>query len=346
MPYLIDGHNLIAALPDIDLEDPHDEAKLILKLRAWAGRERRKVIVVFDGGIPGGYSRALSSGDVNVIFAARHYTNADRIIKERLRRLPDAPNWTVVSSDREVLDEAQRANARLMTSQDFAAQLDRQPIVQAEKPETPSADEVAAWLEVFQEIEGAAEAPPVRASAPPAKAQPSRPGAPPRSAQRSVEPSRGRTARSIGEQVGMEPETPARRERAAPVPGKPEEISAEEVDAWLEVFHEPPESAVPKPAKPKQSARPARRKAQRLTIKKDTQEELPPEEVETWLEIFGDRPETPEPAREAPPTQPKPAGSQLAKHKKRRVPPTSEDAEGLSEEDQALWQRLFGDGDP
>ena len=57
MPFLIDGHNVIAALPDIELEDPHDEAKLVFKLRAWTGRERRKAIVVFDGGVPGGYSR-------------------------------------------------------------------------------------------------------------------------------------------------------------------------------------------------------------------------------------------------------------------------------------------------
>ena len=60
MPFLIDGHNVIAALPDIDLEDPHDEAKLVLKLRAWTGQARRKAIVIFDGGIPGGYSTTLS----------------------------------------------------------------------------------------------------------------------------------------------------------------------------------------------------------------------------------------------------------------------------------------------
>ena len=73
MPFLIDGHNVIAALPDIDLEDPHDEAKLVLKLRAWTGRERRKAIVVFDGGIPGGYSRTLSTVSVRVVFAARRF---------------------------------------------------------------------------------------------------------------------------------------------------------------------------------------------------------------------------------------------------------------------------------
>ena len=42
MPFLIDGHNVIAVLSDIDLADPDDEAKLVVKLRAWSGRERRK----------------------------------------------------------------------------------------------------------------------------------------------------------------------------------------------------------------------------------------------------------------------------------------------------------------
>ena len=106
MPFLIDGHNVIAALPDINLEDPDDEAKLVVKLRAWSGRGRRKAIVVFDGGIPGGPSRVLSSPEVRVVFAARPHSTADRIIKERLGALPDAPNWTVVASDREVLDNA------------------------------------------------------------------------------------------------------------------------------------------------------------------------------------------------------------------------------------------------
>ncbi|MBN1248933.1 MAG: NYN domain-containing protein, partial [Anaerolineae bacterium] len=85
MPFLIDGHNVIAALHGIDLEDPDDEAKLVLKLRAWSSRVQRKAIVIFDGGIPGGFSRTMSTADIGVVFAARYHTNADRIIDERLR---------------------------------------------------------------------------------------------------------------------------------------------------------------------------------------------------------------------------------------------------------------------
>ena len=46
MHYLIDGHNLIAHLADIDLEDPNDEVKLVLMMRGWAaaGRKRSHLI--------------------------------------------------------------------------------------------------------------------------------------------------------------------------------------------------------------------------------------------------------------------------------------------------------------
>ncbi len=112
MPFLIDGHNVIAAPGDIDLDDPDDEAKLVMKLRAWSSRVQRKAIVIFDGGLPGGFSRTMSTVDIGVVFAARYHTNADRIIDERLRSSPDAPNWTVVSSDHEVLDRARAKGAR------------------------------------------------------------------------------------------------------------------------------------------------------------------------------------------------------------------------------------------
>ena len=43
MPYLIDGHNLIAKLPDIDIADPNDEAKLVTRLRGFAAKTSKQV---------------------------------------------------------------------------------------------------------------------------------------------------------------------------------------------------------------------------------------------------------------------------------------------------------------
>ena len=124
MPYLIDGHNLVAGLPDIDIDDPHDEAKLVNKLKGFAARTRKKCIVIFDHGLPGGGS-SLSTRGVTVIFAAAQHSSADHLIKRRINKLRDAPNWTLVSSDRELLNHARSRRMKQMTSVQFAQVLNQ-----------------------------------------------------------------------------------------------------------------------------------------------------------------------------------------------------------------------------
>ncbi len=362
MPYLIDGHNVISALPDIHLEDEYDEAQLVLKLRAWAGRERRKAIVVFDGGIPGGYARALSSPDIKVVFAARHYTNADRIIKERLGHLPDAGNWTVVSSDYEVLDNARQVGARVLKAQDFAEHLSRPPDADKEKPDTISAAEVEEWLRIFPEPE------PPSAPSPPADSHPRR--APRNQRKRSSVPrtrqppppatSPKRATRSIGEQLDRPPQTPA---KAEPPPKtykeKPETVSEEEVAAWLEVFQDPPDATIPPPKLKRQKRSSSRQVPHEPSVDKHT-DGLSEEDVEAWLAFFGEDLQAPS----APPPPPKPAQkkspssrkssdahaptatSRWAKQKRKQAPVEEPDSEGeLSAEDLALWQRLYGESE-
>ena len=152
MPYLIDGHNLIAQLPDIHLEDPNDEAKLVNRLRGFAAKQGKTCTVIFDGGLPGGFS-SLSSRAVTVIFASVAHTNADNLLKRRIRKTRDAANWTLVSSDREVLDCARRHNMKWMTSAAFSQQLRREPRQQDSRGEAVdpkiSDDEVDDWLDIF-----------------------------------------------------------------------------------------------------------------------------------------------------------------------------------------------------
>lgn len=119
MPYLIDGHNLIAALPDIGLDDPNDEAKLVNKLKGFAAKTRKKCIVCFDHGLPGGRSR-MSTRGVQVEFATAHHTSADDLIKRRISRAKDARNWTVVSSDHELMNVARSRGMKPMASAQFA----------------------------------------------------------------------------------------------------------------------------------------------------------------------------------------------------------------------------------
>ena len=156
MPYLIDGHNLIASLPDIDLADPHDEAKLVTKLRGFVAKTRKRCTVVFDGGIPGGYS-AMSNKSVEVIFAAAQHSNADRVLKLRIMRATDRQSWTVVSSDEAVLDKARAYKLKWLTAAEFAEKLaGDEPEVDAPGEEIDvalSEAEVDAWMNLFGAVD-------------------------------------------------------------------------------------------------------------------------------------------------------------------------------------------------
>lgn len=152
MPYLIDGHNLIGALPDIDIADPDDEAKLLIKLKGFAARKRAKCTVVFDGGLPGGAS-SMSSRSVTVIFASARHSNADALLKRRIATIRDVKGWTVVSSDREVADYAKRRRMRQLTAQEFAREMERPAAAQSaddvdEKP-APSQADVDEFMSLF-----------------------------------------------------------------------------------------------------------------------------------------------------------------------------------------------------
>jgi predicted RNA-binding protein with PIN domain len=159
MPYLIDGHNLIAQLPDIELDDPDDEAKLVLKLRSFSSRVGKRVVVVFDHGLPGEVSTRLSTHSVIVRFASEH-TSADHVMRDMIRRTEDPASWIVVSSDTEVRDIAKILGMRTISSHDFAPQLKASPKVNPKikaaqqvisKKVNPhlSSKEVDDWLNLF-----------------------------------------------------------------------------------------------------------------------------------------------------------------------------------------------------
>ncbi len=153
MPYLIDGHNLIGKLTDIDLDDPDDEAKLVQKLMSFVARTGKKCTVVFDNGLPGGASKMSTKG-VRVIFATSH-SNADRVMIDRIRKERNPRAWIVVSSDNEVLSNARKYRMQLMKSVNFAAILQNpKQQVKPGREESPNLtltpDEVEEWMQIFE----------------------------------------------------------------------------------------------------------------------------------------------------------------------------------------------------
>lgn len=149
MPYLIDGHNLIAHLPDLQLSDLDDEADLARRLLLFCQRTRSRAVVYFDRGQPGAERPAPRAG-LTVRFVTPPRT-ADQAIQAHLARLGrEARNWTVVSSDAELRAAAARFGARALTSPQFARRLTTQPLA-AEKPDAPiDPQEIASWEARFQ----------------------------------------------------------------------------------------------------------------------------------------------------------------------------------------------------
>lgn len=151
MPYMIDGHNLIGKLPDLTLDDPNDEALLTQKLAGFAARTGKQCLVVFDHGLPGGTSR-MSTRSVQVVFASARST-ADRVMMERIKKIPDPLNWTVVTSDRDVMAVARSRRMTTLYSEEFATLLAAPPPKVVDAGEAAevnlSADEVDEWLDLF-----------------------------------------------------------------------------------------------------------------------------------------------------------------------------------------------------
>lgn len=156
MNVLVDGHNVIGQLPDIQLSDPDDEAKLVMLLRRYATQRRgRKVVVVFDHGVYG-HPQQLNGYGVTCYFA-RSPQDADTQIIRRIQSLKRPKDWILVSSDRQLIRVAKAQGMRIMRAQEFITRLqppESKTHDQSEKPERyPTPREVKEWLRLFGEGE-------------------------------------------------------------------------------------------------------------------------------------------------------------------------------------------------
>lgn len=154
MHFLIDGHNLIAQMPGIDLSDADDEAQLVQRLRSFAASKRgQHILVVFDHGVYG-HPHQLNGYGVTCYFA-KSPQDADTQLIRRLRTLERPHEWTLVSSDRMVVDVALERRVKVISSHEFAERLSAPPprrsgAPTSEKPERRLSEaEVAEWMQIF-----------------------------------------------------------------------------------------------------------------------------------------------------------------------------------------------------
>jgi hypothetical protein len=114
------------------------------------------VTVYFDGGLPGGIEQRLSTSDIKVIFAPER-TTADSLIIKHIRKIQNPPEYTLVTSDQQIIAAAQQRRLDHLRSEAFAAQMgqdkQKRTALPSPPPETDdpkiSDSEVSEWLELF-----------------------------------------------------------------------------------------------------------------------------------------------------------------------------------------------------
>ena len=271
MHYLIDGHNLIAKLPDIDLSDPDDEVQLVLKLRQWTAVSlKRTVTVYFDGGLPGGHNVNLSNAQVKVVFVSQGKT-ADSLLIARINRAPNPPEYTLVTSDQQIIAAANKRKMKHIRSEKFAMRLSSEkaernlpgPTITDQDPILSDA-EVAQWLDLFGPVDE--------------KALKKRPKPiPPTRALSEPEPEPETEPDPI-------PKPPALTDRENP------ELSDEELHEWLALFGGTPKPVAQPPAKQagKSAAKPVPKTAPPTTKKKSPNpQNLKEDDLAAWNAYFG-----------------------------------------------------------
>lgn len=155
MPYLVDGHNLIPHIPGISLGDLEDEQALIRLLQGFAIQQRTRIEVFFDQA-PLSRARSQSFGVVKAHFIHQGST-ADQAIMSRLQKIgKEAKNWTVVTSDREILAEAKSRASKTLPSPAFAKLLFNEKLgaeseMEKSQPPEVSQEEVDYWLDQFKQ---------------------------------------------------------------------------------------------------------------------------------------------------------------------------------------------------
>lgn len=146
---IIDGHNLIGAFRDLRYNDPQVKEKLLTKLAVYQKIMDCKMIVAFDGRGFGDFERS-DFEKIEVRFPPQDQT-ADDVIKKLINKYRNQHKVRIVSSDREIKDQAQKAHLASQGNGSFARELE--DVLASSNEETErylSPMEVEKWARLFR----------------------------------------------------------------------------------------------------------------------------------------------------------------------------------------------------
>ena len=144
MPFLIDGNNLMYALP-AGRRSRSDVRQIMLGL---ARHERISITLVFDGPPETGVPDRENLGRVTVVYSGS--LSADDVLIRQIPGGAAAQSWTVITDDRELRVRARDAGARTRRLSEWRHKLTA-TIQSGEKPEkTLSQAEIHEWENYFR----------------------------------------------------------------------------------------------------------------------------------------------------------------------------------------------------
>jgi len=158
MTYLIDGYNLMHALGVAPRPGSPSLEKARLRLIDWLALEKatvgHEVCVVFDARTSTGCSEKIHRG-IYMLFTQGE--TADDLMEKLIREENDPPRMSVVSNDHRILTAARRKGCPALSCGDYVDELqgNRSPTnsrpskAVADKPESPTDDEMSEWLRKF-----------------------------------------------------------------------------------------------------------------------------------------------------------------------------------------------------
>ena len=150
MPYLIDGNNVIGAIPIIDIRDSGAREKLSQLLSRYQKAKGNSIVAVYDGPPPDGSPGELHMGRLKIIYAGPK-SDADTRIKNMIREARSPGQWIVVSSDKQVFSYCQWAGAKTMRVMPFYEDVKRTLESAGEEigGQAMHSEDVEDWLSYF-----------------------------------------------------------------------------------------------------------------------------------------------------------------------------------------------------
>ena len=156
MNYIIDGFNLAFKIQNISQSIKNGNigkaiTQLVHFVNSKVNISTSKVIIVFDGQDDNQPKKAKLNG-VDILFSKKPQS-ADDIVRDFVRKTDNINNWTIVTSDNEIIYTAKDHGAETMKSSDFINM--KKKATSKERFETeknkrnPENIDVDYWREIF-----------------------------------------------------------------------------------------------------------------------------------------------------------------------------------------------------